>query len=277
LGNITSVSGNITADEGNIAATLGSVTAGTTVTGTTGVITPVVQALDNNGIIMKTNEGTARLTIADAGGVSAASTLTAGTGITATTGNIAASSGNVSASGTVTAGTSVGAGTTVTAGTGLVATTGGLTVTAGGATITAGDVTITAGELKGCRESYVFTCGATYPAADVFMYLGDVITTATWSIPMVRAGSIVGLAACVQVGSHTDGATVQFVTKIDNVDKLTLTTAAINDNIVYTPAPATAARGTHTFTAGQILSVYQNLTGTCTWKPIVVVEVVYNT
>jgi hypothetical protein len=92
-GSLSLTLGNITASAGNIAATLGSLSAGTTVTGGTGVT------------------ATTGNVSATAGAVSAGTTVTGGTGVIATTGNITATTGNIIATaGSVTAGSSGNAG-----------------------------------------------------------------------------------------------------------------------------------------------------------------------
>jgi hypothetical protein len=152
----------------------------------------------------------------------------------------------------------------------------GLTVTAGGATVTAGDLTITSGELKGSRQS--FTLSRANLSADSYLSMGYLVQcSATFGIPMVRAGSLVGLAISCNASSHTDGATWACSARINDVAKITVTTAAINENQVYTPTPVTAARNTYTFSAGDLIQVYADLTGTCTAAIVANIEVVYNT
>ncbi len=89
-GPITATLGNIVAAAGSVDATLGAVTAGTTVTGGTGVIATTGNVTATAGSVDAT-----------VGAVSAGTTVTAGTGITATTGDVAVSSGNITVSGTV--------------------------------------------------------------------------------------------------------------------------------------------------------------------------------
>lgn len=89
--------GNITATAGNINATAGSMSAGTTITAGTGIVSTTGNITASAGNVS-----------AIGGSVSAGTTVTAGTGITATTGNIVASVGNINATlGSVTAGSNI--------------------------------------------------------------------------------------------------------------------------------------------------------------------------
>ncbi len=168
-GAITAVTGNITATAGNLVATAGSVSAGTTVTGGTGVTATTGNVVAtagqvNAGTTMTAGTGITATTgniVATAGQVNAGTTMTAGTGITATTGNVVATAGQVNAGTTMTAGTGItattgdivatagalSAGTTVTGGTGVTATTGNVSATAG--MVVAGTVIRASGDVAG--------------------------------------------------------------------------------------------------------------------------------
>ena len=104
LGNIVATAGNVVATAGSVDATVGAVTAGTTVTGATGVIaTTGGVTATAGGVTASAGNIVATLGNIDAtaGSLNAGTTVTAGTGVTVTTGNLAVSSGNITVSGTV--------------------------------------------------------------------------------------------------------------------------------------------------------------------------------
>ena len=131
--------------------TVGSGVGGGVVVGGTGTFETVNGAISAGGTADITAVG-GNIT-ADAGAVSAGTTVTAGTGLTATAGGITALGGDILASaGSVTGAT----GLTATAG-GITATAGGITATAGGITATTGNIVATAGAIRTSKPNNIIS------------------------------------------------------------------------------------------------------------------------
>ena len=139
-----------------------------------------------------------------------------------------------------------------------------------------GDAEI-AGELKGSRQSFSFGYNKNLSSDTYIKSAGNTITSATIGYVMPRAGSIVGIGFCTNINNLAVGGDLKAVARINGSDKLseTLSFAGTGDKSGY----ATAARNTHTFTAGQKLAVYTDkVSGTYMWQNTVVnIEVVFDT
>ena len=139
-----------------------------------------------------------------------------------------------------------------------------------------GDTEI-AGELKGSRQSFGFGNNKNMSSDAYIKSAGNTTTSATIGYVMPRAGSIVGIGFCTNINTLAVGGDLKAIARINGSDKLskTLSFAGTGDKSGY----ATAARNTHTFTAGQKLSLYTDkVSGTYFWQNTIVnVEVVFDT
>ena len=117
-----------------------------------------------------------------------------------------------------------------------------------------GNTTVT-GELLGCRECVSFGLGSqVYPATTAYWlnFEGNACST-TYGIPMLRAGSVIGISGIVNcTAKTTNGRFYNDVFKNDGTtvisDYVTITNTGI-----YT-YQKTRARGTQTFVAGDIIT-----------------------
>lgn len=160
------------------------------------------------------------------------------------------------------------------------ATTGsisGATITDGTLSVTSGAVTgatnITAsGRIAGSVMCIPFGQTVNDRTTSVYLRCAYVIGTSNRGIPMSRAGSITGLAWYMNVDDATNSCTI--ATKINDVDKLTDTH---DTGTGHTTGTATAARGTHAFSAGDMIQVQFQVTGTFQFdQPTALVEVTFD-
>jgi hypothetical protein len=149
-----------------------------------------------------------------------------------------------------------------------------------GSTIsTTGDCTVD-GEMKGSRCT--FSAGETVAKTATFgLKVGTQnIKSNGGGIPMPRAGSIVGVGgrSLLTALEGQDGDLV-WTSYINGVAKLTATEAVPQSGATYRTETATAARGTHTFSAGDHLGmegVFSTFSGTAD-NSVMMVEVVFDT
>jgi len=102
--------------------------------------------------------------------------------------------------------------------------------------------------------SLPFTKGATSVSA--YIAEANTYTSAVYGFVATRAGSIVGLSACLNVSAESAAGDVAVEARINDnpVFSVTITTAGV---AVYT-AYATQARGLSPFVAGDLIQVYIN-------------------
>lgn len=140
-----------------------------------------------------------------------------------------------------------------------------------------GDLNVT-GELEGSRHSFPFGEETSHSPMDSFYLetVSGVTSSATKGYAMHRPGSIVGVSFEATLGSALGGEAYIEVRKNGvAVYSVTLTTSSDGEKLTY----GTQSRGTDTFSATDIISLYYNVnTADCTVDDVVAyVEVVYDT
>ena len=135
------------------------------------------------------------------------------------------------------------------------------------------------GEIKGQRS--IFTFGdVTSRSADVYLQTTTgVLTSATQGYYMHRAGSIVGISANFDVTTNSGGGgdALFFDARIDGSTVFRAQWLASGEGTGVKNASNTQARGTDTFSAGDILSAFVDETGTHVWEDVIMyIEVVFD-
>ncbi len=139
---------------------------------------------------------------------------------------------------------------------------------------TSGDITLSStGVVKGSTMMIMFAAPINNQTADKWLRAGGVVLTSDKGVVMPDAGSILAITAYTNIDSYTPVATINARTLVNNSEKLTSTkTLDATGHITWY---GSAARGTHTFTAGQKLQVHWDITGTLQYDtPIVGVKIV---
>lgn len=121
------------------------------------------------------------------------------------------------------------------------------------------------GELHGARETIASGYGGSNKTTDMNLPFGGAYSdgTASLGLPMQRDGSIIGATYMTSLDSYTPVATGEFEVWINGSVVYSITkTFDATGNQSWT---GTQARGTTTFSAGDIMSLRFDLTGTAQW------------
>ena len=120
----------------------------------------------------------------------------------------------------------------------------------------AGFTTNVKGELAGCRHVIGAGRSGNITASEYLRGFNGLVMSAAVGWPMMRAGSVTGVAACCTVTAETTPGTVTFEVRKNGtaIYSVELTISGTGDY----EAHATQARDVDTFAAGDILSMYVN-------------------
>ncbi len=129
---------------------------------------------------------------------------------------------------------------------------------------------------KGERSSHIYSLSAS-TSADAYAKWGETVATSTIGLVMPSAGSVVHHACLMNITTATSGDVTSEIRVNDTNQSIaelefnsSLGTGVANKNILI-------ARHDLTFSAGDIIQVYLNLTGTMTWASVIgQVEVVFD-
>ena len=143
---------------------------------------------------------------------------------------------------------------------------------------TSADLVVT-GELKGCRECITFGYASKAYTSGViqFMNLGENVCTSTYGCVMPRAGSIVGISVMLTCSAFTSAGYCYANSFINNVGKGSIRTSITGTGDFS--SRNTFARGTYSFSAGDLIQADVNSSGFVATlsKHNVLVEVVFDT
>ncbi len=116
------------------------------------------------------------------------------------------------------------------------------------------------------------TAGST----DKYARAGEVLTASTKGVPMIKAGSIVGISAIYTISNYSAAGNFRVYAKIDDSNTIN-TSRGIDTDGTFTDSAEVVA-GSHTFGQGQLITAYiDKVSGIYNWNDaIIMIEVEFN-
>lgn len=113
-------------------------------------------------------------------------------------------------------------------------------------------------------------------STDKYARAGEVLTSSTKGVPMLKAGSLVSISVIYDISSYAASGNFRIYAKIDDSNTIN-TSRGIDSDGTFTDS-AEAVAGAHTFGQGQLIQAYiDKVSGTYSWNDaIILIEVEYN-